>query len=134
MAETGSENIMESSFVANNLGKIPYSNSSSISNFMIRAVRSRIPKLTSTRGSDSYIVNHNSHSSSQRSSSRSTLVGTPSPTYRSNISLCESEDDIGSSDDQRELLSAFSSQEIVPSNLLNSFSENTETECGIKWK
>ena len=134
MAEAESENIVKSSSDAYNLGKVTYSSSSSISNFMIRAVRSRIPKLISTRGSDHYLMDHNSHSSSRNSSSWSTLVGTPSPIYRSNVSLCESEDELDSSDDLRELSSTLKNQEIVPSNLLNSFSEKAETECGIKWK
>jgi hypothetical protein len=132
---TAETEILKRSSNTDTIEKVGYTGSSSISNFMIRAVRNRIPRFTSTGGSDPYLADHNSHSRSQSSGSWSTLVGTPSPVYRSNTSLCTSEDELDSSDDQRVSSYAPSNQEIVSANfMLNSFTETAETECGIKWK
>jgi hypothetical protein len=103
---------------------------------MIKTIRNRLPRFSSSRDLSNHTEGDSSQPRSRSSSSGNSPFQTPPPAYRSNISSPCSSEDLTSAFDVNERSSYFSNAsttglaDLMP----DSFCEAAETECGIKWR
>ena len=108
--------------------------SSSLSNSILKIVRSQLPRLAGSRlydsSSESEYISH-----SRRSSGNSTVVaGTPASVYRPKMSTCSSDREFDSSDDAEVIRPPSRNTFSAEYAFGRTFAEYAETESGIQWK